>query len=62
MDEVGASYAEAIKTGHLVRVLGDVSAPPFADNTFDTVICQNVVECVIDRAALVAQARRILRP
>jgi SAM-dependent methyltransferase len=35
---------------------------PFDAASFDVVACQNVVECVADRAGLVAAIHRILRP
>jgi SAM-dependent methyltransferase len=57
-----AANAIAVDAGRLELVEGDVMAPPFPDDFFDVIICQNVVECVSDRAGLVAQARRILKP
>ncbi len=49
--------------GRLVLVGLDVAASlPFASASFDAVICQNVIECVVDRDSLLAEMTRILRP
>lgn len=49
--------------GHLALVAGDLARDlPFPDGCFDLLVCQNVLECVRDRAALVAEAWRVLRP
>ena len=60
--QVEARYAAAVGSGRLVVVQGDIGAPPFADGAFDAIVCQNVVECLPDRDALVAQATRVLKP
>lgn len=44
-------------------VLGDLSEPlPFADASFDCVVANNVLYAVPGRAALMAEAARVLRP
>lgn len=40
----------------------DASTLPFADNTFDVVVCQFGVMFFPDKAAAFAEARRVLRP
>lgn len=60
--QVAARYAAAVESGRLVVVHGDVQAPPFAEGAFDAIVCQNVVECLRDRDALVVQAARMLKP
>ena len=41
----------------------DLKAPlPLADAAFDRVLCHNVLECLPDPGALVAEAARVLRP
>jgi SAM-dependent methyltransferase len=35
---------------------------PFASAYFDCIVCQNVIECVADRDALLAEMARILKP
>jgi SAM-dependent methyltransferase len=35
---------------------------PFASASFDTVICQNVIECIADRDGLICEIHRILKP
>lgn len=59
--EARARHPWAVKSGRLVLVLSEVLNAPFVDSTFDAVLCQNVAECVNDRAALVAEAHRILK-
>jgi SAM-dependent methyltransferase len=44
-------------------LLADLKAPlPLADAAFDRVLCHNVLECLPDPGALVAEAVRVLRP
>jgi len=43
-------------------VEGDVEELPFADSTFGTVVCTEVLEHVPDPAAAIAEIRRVLRP
>ena len=51
------SLAEKITVRH-----GDVTSLPFPDAAFDVVISQHVQMNVPDKAALYAEARRVLRP
>ncbi|MDR3265119.1 MAG: class I SAM-dependent methyltransferase [Synergistaceae bacterium] len=39
----------------------DISALPFADNTFDTVICTHVLEHVVDFKKAVSELRRVVK-
>jgi SAM-dependent methyltransferase len=40
----------------------DVSKPlPFVSGTFDSVVCQDVIECVLDREGLLREIHRVLR-
>ena len=49
--------------GRLTLVELDIAGPlAFASASFDSVICQNVVECIADRDGLLAEMSRILRP
>ena len=48
--------------GRLSLVRGQAIDLPLDDGTFDAVLCQNVVECVVDRPSLVAHAERVLKP
>ena len=44
-------------------VRADLKGPlPFADAAFDRVFCHNVLECLPDPGALVAEAGRVLPP
>lgn len=43
-------------------VLGDVEALPFADSSFQSVLCTEVLEHVPDPAAALREFRRVLRP
>lgn len=42
--------------------VGDATSTPFADNTFDIIICDNVMEHIAEPAAFVSEVRRILKP
>lgn len=41
---------------------GDVGALPFDDEAFDAVLCQEAVQFLPDRAAAIAEMRRVVRP
>lgn len=43
-------------------VQGDIEAMPFADETFATVVCTEVLEHVPDAPKAIAEIRRVLRP
>ncbi|WP_026790849.1 methyltransferase domain-containing protein [Pleomorphomonas oryzae] len=60
--DVASRFDREINDARLEVVQADVLATPFRDGQFDVVLCQNVVECVNEREALVAEAKRILRP
>ena len=60
-----ARTAEALapERARLLLVQADLKDPlPFADATFDRVLCHNVLECLPDQDALVVEAARVLRP
>jgi SAM-dependent methyltransferase len=60
---IGERYPEPVATGRLRLVELDIAAPlPFASASFDSVVCQNVIECISDREGLLAEMHRILRP
>jgi arsenite methyltransferase len=42
--------------------VADATALPFADSTFDAIVCVNVLEAFADRARALAEIRRVLRP
>ncbi len=42
--------------------LGDGTALPFADGSFDVVLCQQVLHLIPDRGAALAEMRRVLGP
>ena len=62
LQEAAQRHGPAVETGSLTLRRGDILDPPFPDEIFDVVICQNVIECVADREGLVAQAKRVLKP
>lgn len=49
-------------TDRIAHRTGSVTALPFADDSFDVVWSQNVTMNVPDKAAMFAEARRVLRP
>jgi SAM-dependent methyltransferase len=55
-------YSAEVADGRLSFIDLDVSKPlPFASETFDSVVCQDVIECVRDREGLLCEIHRILR-
>lgn len=54
-DEVGAGRVE------LRKVDADREGLPFQDDQFDNLICQNVLECIRDKAAFIRECHRILK-
>jgi SAM-dependent methyltransferase len=62
VDASPAAVEEAARHGRDVR-LADVDEPlPFPDATFDGVVLKDLLEHVADPVAVVAEARRVLRP
>jgi SAM-dependent methyltransferase len=56
-------YSAPIASGCLSLLDLDIAASlPFASASFDSVVCQNVIECVPDRRGLLIEMHRILRP
>jgi SAM-dependent methyltransferase len=43
-------------------VRGEAQALPFADASFDAVLCVNVLEAIVDRPLALAEMRRVLKP
>ena len=64
LDRDAASLARAAdRAGPLTTVEADITAPlPLDSQSVDAVICQNVVECVADRAGLLREIHRVLKP
>jgi ribosomal-protein-alanine N-acetyltransferase len=64
LDRDAASLARAAaREGPLTTIEADIAAPlPLDSESFDAVICQNVIECVTDRAGLLREIHRVLRP
>ncbi len=62
LEAVKQSYPAEIADKRLVVVETDVSAGlPFASSSLDTVVCQNVMECIVDKAGLLVEIRRVLK-
>lgn len=65
-DEILATGAELttldLFPGPGVNEVGDVAAMPFEDDSFDMVLCTQVLEHVRDPGAVCAELHRILRP
>ena len=63
LNDAMVAHAEQIGTAHPVTWRqADVMELPFADQTFDVVICQFGVMFFPDRAAAYREVRRVLRP
>ena len=50
------------KTNGLLAVCGDVTAPPFAENSFDVVVCIEVVTCVQNPYEGIVALAKLVRP
>ncbi len=63
LEDVRERHASEIARNDLVLIEADVAEGiPVPDASLDSVICQNVIECVRDRAGLLREIRRVLRP
>lgn len=51
-----------VSTGPRTQIVCDAHSIPFADGSFDAVICQAVLEHVIDPFGVVEEIHRVLRP
>jgi SAM-dependent methyltransferase len=58
----GLDYLSADIDGSQAMVAADVTALPFADGSFDSVLCSHVLEHVPDETAALAELRRVLAP
>jgi SAM-dependent methyltransferase len=60
---VAAGTLAGLSHGRLLLVQADLARPiPLAAASVDRALCHNVLECLADPAALVAEVHRILRP
>jgi SAM-dependent methyltransferase len=69
VEGVAATFAAMLEAGELVKgslhanvVQGDALHLPFADGTFDRVICSEVLEHIPDDVAAMRELARVLRP
>jgi SAM-dependent methyltransferase len=60
--EVALERARAANPGLDFRAPAPDGSLPFADGSFDVVVCVNVLEHVADTQRLMSEARRVLRP
>lgn len=61
--DVGASVVDMLRQKGLEGRVHDAGTPlPYADASFDTVVCAETIEHVVDVDCLVSEARRVLRP
>ena len=59
----GTEYSpESGYRGNRADIAGDASAMPFADASFDTILCTEVMEHVMDPEKVTAEFARILKP
>jgi SAM-dependent methyltransferase len=63
LDAIKSAYARQIAERSLTVVGLDIARElPFASASFNSVVCQNVIECLADRDSLIKEVHRILRP
>lgn len=62
LQATGGSYVRADYLPHKGEIKVDLQAMPFADQSFDTVICNNVLEHVADDHRAMTEIARVLRP
>lgn len=63
LEALSQVYPDAFADGRLIPIELDIAGPlPFGAASFDSIVCQNVVECVVDRGGLIAEMARVLRP
>ncbi len=61
--DLGASVVEKLQRKGLNGCRHDAGEPlPYADASFDTVVCSEVIEHLVDVDRLIREARRVLRP
>lgn len=58
---LGWAYAHP-NLGPGKRIVADATLPPFADHSFDLVLCKEFVHHVQDKERLIAEANRVLKP
>jgi len=63
LKRAGVSLSDAISKGRVEvrKINADIEGLPFKDQEFDTVICQNVLECIGDKTAFVRECYRVLK-
>lgn len=62
LTRIREAFTEEISNGRLTVIDMDIAGPlPFASASFDSVVCQNVIECISDRDGLISEMHRILR-
>lgn len=64
LKQARATVGDAAQSGRVELRHLDIAQDrlPFEDAAFHSVICQNVVECVVDNPALIEECRRVLKP
>ncbi len=63
LEQIVDTHCEKIKSGCLELIQYDVDQPlPFEQKMFDRIICQNVMECVLNKEQLVDEFYRLLKP
>ena len=56
------AIALATKNGYSATVVDDIATLPYADATFDAVVCIEVIEHLFDPLTAVKEIRRVLKP
>ena len=61
-EETDAYHADGGAPGRLLLLRGDGARLPFGDDSFDRVICSEVLEHLTDYRAVLREIRRVLKP
>ena len=63
LDQARATFAPEVAAGRieLRQVDAEKEKLPFPDRHFDNIVCQNVLECISDKAALIDECHRVLK-
>jgi SAM-dependent methyltransferase len=59
---INVAFTRTLRRGPIRYAPGDITRSGFADNSFDVVVCQSVIEHGVEVRAYLAEMSRVLRP